>query len=229
MAPAHVDPNKIAAFDLETTGTDPLTARVVTASLVHFDRGVEADTCDWLADPGIDIPDAATRVHGITTEHARKNGQPHGIVVEELITALREAWEAGYTVVAYNAPYDLGVLHSQGSNFTISGPVLDPLVVDRARDRFRKGKRTLTLVAEHYKVPLANAHDAHSDARAAGLIARRMLTETYPDLTSMTVDDLMAAQTNWHRTHQTGLREFLQKKGSDVSNFKITAWPLPTL
>ncbi|MFI8519364.1 hypothetical protein ACIGEZ_16230 [Streptomyces sp. NPDC085481] len=48
-----------AGFDLETTGTDALEARIATASIVgvhggHGDRVVRQQ--EWLADPGIHIP-----------------------------------------------------------------------------------------------------------------------------------------------------------------------------
>ena len=62
----------LAGFDTETTGTDPETARIVTAAvIVHGPEPVDAR---WLVNPGIDIPAEATAVHGISTETAQAQG-----------------------------------------------------------------------------------------------------------------------------------------------------------
>src|SRR5699024_1405469 len=170
--PMHpINPAGLAAFDLETTGVDPTTARIVSASVVRLHGGQPAQRADWLADPGIEIPDSAAAVHGITTAHARAHGRPHDVVVAEIVDELPQSWALGYTVVVYNAAYDLRILATQHPGFTIDGPVFDPLVVDRAKVRYRPGKRTLEKVAAAYGVALSDAHDAYADAQAAGQIA----------------------------------------------------------
>lgn len=46
-----------ATFDLETTGVDVTTARIVTASLILLDpQGNVVRRGEWLADPGVEIP-----------------------------------------------------------------------------------------------------------------------------------------------------------------------------
>ena len=66
-----------ATFDLETTGVDVTTARIVTASLILLDpQGNVVRRGEWLADPGVEIPAGAAAVHGITTEYAREHGRP---------------------------------------------------------------------------------------------------------------------------------------------------------
>ena len=78
-----------ATFDLETTGPNPMTARIVTASLILLGPdGTELRHGEWLADPGVEIPEEAAAVHGITTEHAREHGAPLKQVVFELASAL---------------------------------------------------------------------------------------------------------------------------------------------
>ena len=49
-----------ATFDLETTGVDVTTARIVTASLILLDpQGNVVRRGEWLADPGVEIPAGA--------------------------------------------------------------------------------------------------------------------------------------------------------------------------
>ena len=79
-------------FDTETTGVRALKDRLVTAALVlridgaSYRSGVSApdQVATWLTDPGIEIPEQATAVHGITTEQARRDGRPIKEVLHEL-------------------------------------------------------------------------------------------------------------------------------------------------
>ncbi|MBM4595072.1 hypothetical protein GS454_18550 [Rhodococcus hoagii] len=66
----------MAAFDLETTGPIPTNARIVTAHLALIDGKVTSGR-NWLLNPQQGIPEGATAVHGITTEHAREHGQDY--------------------------------------------------------------------------------------------------------------------------------------------------------
>ena len=107
-----------------------------------------------------------------------------------------------------------------------SPPVVDTLVIDRRIDRFRKGPRTLTAVAEHYAVPLADAHDALADARAAGLIALAQARST-SSLAQLTADDLHASQIEWKREQAASLQEFLRRRRPSAT--VNGDWPLEPL
>ena len=62
----------LAVFDLETTGIDVDTCRIVTAHVgVIGTDGEVLEQREWLVDPGVEIPTAASLIHGVTTERAR--------------------------------------------------------------------------------------------------------------------------------------------------------------
>jgi DNA polymerase-3 subunit epsilon len=169
---------QIAVFDLETTGLDLTDARIVTACAVELDAegNVVGTNAEWLANPGIEIPSQASDVHGVTTEIAIRDGRPAKEVVGELLETLRGFFSRGLPVVAYNAPYDFTILHYEALRHGFEplklGSVIDPLVIDKFKDKYRKGKRRLENAAEFYKVPLADAHNATADAVAAGRVAQ---------------------------------------------------------
>ena len=73
---------KLAVFDLETTGLDVKTARIVTACVAVINQNGQTETVsEWLVNPGVEIPEAASRVHGVTTEVAIRDGaEPAGAV-----------------------------------------------------------------------------------------------------------------------------------------------------
>src|SRR5690606_36369725 len=123
-------------------------------------------------------------VHGITTEQAQREGRHAAEVVAEITEALRALFAQGVPVVAYNASYDFSLLTYECLRHGITpleapAPIIDPLVIDKAVDRYRKGKRTLEVVAEHYKVRLDGAHEASADAIAAGRVAQA-IARTFP-------------------------------------------------
>jgi len=208
----------VGVFDLETTGIDVLSDRIVSAhvGLLDQDGGV-LTARDWLADPGIDIPDGATAVHGISTAHARAHGKPVRDVVDEVVGALRALFDAGIPVVAYNAPFDFSLLKNESlrhgvAPIEVPSPVIDPLVVDKAFDRWRRGKRTLSVVAEHYRVRLDAAHDASADAVAAGRVAQA-LAERFAAWLPPTVDELHTRQIGWARAQAASLTEYFVRVG----------------
>ncbi|WP_084144234.1 exonuclease domain-containing protein [Amycolatopsis taiwanensis] len=218
------------AFDLETTSVDVETARIVTAAVVTVDPSTGAkDVREWLADPGIDIPAEATAVHGITTEHARQHGEPAADVVWAIAGALTRAWLKTHPVVVYNASYDLSLLDREmrrhGLGELDTAAVIDPLVIDKHYDRFRRGSRKLVDTARHYRIELSeqDAHGAAADALAAARVAWR-LARVYPELAGMRLPELHAHQIAWHAEQAASLQEYFRAKGSD--EIVPLEWPL---
>ena len=220
----NFDASRMLAFDLETTSANPKEARIVTSALVRID-GRDVQKIEHLADPGIEIPQEATNVHGITTEKARAEGRPHEVVLKETVEAIKAAWEDGLTLIVYNAAFDLTVLRSLTGDFTVTGPVYDPYVIDRVSDKWRKGKRTLGAVCEHYGVELGNAHEATADALAAARVAWKQVRQHYPNLAQMEENELMEFQAvKWYED-RVAFKKYLEGKGRDASDVS-TAWPL---
>lgn len=222
-SPTGFDATRMLSFDLETTSANPLEARIVTSALVRID-GRSVDAVEHLADPGVEIPEEATKIHGISTEKARAEGRPHDEVLADTVAAIRKAWEDGLTLVVYNACYDLTVLRQLTGDFVVTGPVFDPYVVDRVKDPYRRGKRNLGAMSEHYGVELGNAHEATSDALAAARIAWKQARQ-WPELTRMDEGELMEFQAVGHHDRQMDFARYLQGQGKDASDVS-TAWPM---
>ncbi len=95
----------LGVFDLETTGVDVETARIVTAHVGLIDMtGRSIVEGAWIADPGVEIPEGAAAVHGYTTDRARAEGRPAGEVVAEIVAAVEAVFARGIPLVIYNAP-----------------------------------------------------------------------------------------------------------------------------
>ncbi|QKY78527.1 DNA polymerase III subunit [Gordonia Phage Zitch] len=218
----------LAAFDLETTGPDPRDAFVVTASIVTID-GAMTSVDEWLLDPGVEIPDGAAAIHGVTTERARAEGTDYRTGIDEISHVLGRLWRDGYLVVVMNAPYDYTIMTRECRrldipDFTV-GPTIDPLVIDKALDRYRRGGRTLTDLAKVYEILQGEAHQSSGDCLTAARIAYRQLRA--PALASIeTTDELMALQRSWRAQQQDSLRAFWQGRGDERWQDVNSDWPV---
>lgn len=222
----------VGVFDLETTGIDVTADRIVTAHVGLLDAsGRVIRARDWLADPGIAIPEGASAIHGISTEHARAQGRPAVEVVAEVVEAVRAVLDAGIPVVAYNAPFDFSLLKHESLRHGIvpienPAPVIDPLVVDKAYDRWRRGKRTLEVVAAHYAVRLEAAHEASADAVAAGRVAQALAERFAPWLPD-SAHELHTRQIGWARAQAESLTEYFIRIGRlDPEERLDGRWPI---
>jgi DNA polymerase-3 subunit epsilon len=203
-----------AAFDLETTGRNSRAARIVTASVSLVDAsGNVIREHEWLADPGIEIPAEASEVHGITTEHARSHGRPAPEVTRELAAVLQELFDDGVPVIAFNASYDFTVLAAESARYGVPQlsrfPVLDPYIMNKQVDRYRKGKRTLTALCEEYGVSLDNAHTSAADALATLRMLDAMAGK-FPKL-SMPAAHLHQLQIEWASAQAADFQSYLRK------------------
>ncbi|MFM6977947.1 MAG: exonuclease domain-containing protein [Micrococcales bacterium] len=223
--------NRIAVFDTETTGLDLVTARIVTATVVELDENgqVVVDRSEWLADPEIEIPETASNVHGITTEVARARGRNYKEVISEILEVLRDCFERGIPVVAYNAPYDFTILYHQALALGLEpiaapSPVIDPLVVDKTFDKFRRGKRKLEIVAEFYQVPLDDAHNSKADAIAAGRVALAVMRNHLEKLPASAAE-LHESQIAWAKEIDESFSKWMIENVD--KNFKPNpGWPI---
>ncbi|WP_298583743.1 3'-5' exonuclease [uncultured Kocuria sp.] len=216
-----------ASFDLETTGRDPHTARIVTASVVRTDAGgAVTDEWEWLADPGVEIPEEAAAVHGVSTDRARAEGRPAAEVVAEIAGVLDALFAEGTPVLVFNASYDFTVLAHEGRRHGVEVrqpfPVLDPYVLNKQVHRYRRGKRTLGALCEEYGVELTAAHTSAADSlateRLAVLMARR-----FPELVRPAAE-LHADQIGWAAEQAASLQEYFRRTRPDA--VVDCAWPL---
>lgn len=222
------------AFDTETTGPNPDTARIVSATAVAIE-GAQVESTDWLIAPEVPIPAGATAIHGITTEHALAHGEAPFIAVGAIMRTLASWLARGLPVVGMNIAYDLTVLdrecRRQGVE-TLSAlmrdvaPVVDVFVLDKQIDRYRKGKRTLTAMAATYGLRLDDAHNAQADALTAARIAWKMA-----DRHQQLQIDLMALhekQVAWRYEQCVSLQDYFRRT-TDPAAVVNTDWPIQAL
>ncbi|MER6332323.1 3'-5' exonuclease [Streptomyces sp. NPDC001034] len=225
----------LAAFDTETTGVDVETDRIVSAAVVVQDAPQTLPRVSrWLVNPGVPVPAEATAVHGLTEEHLQRNGRWPAPVVFEIAEQLAEHAARGRPLVVMNAPFDLTLLDRELRRHRASSlerwfpsvplRVLDPRVLDKHLDRYRKGRRTLTDLCAHYGVELEGAHDAATDALAALEVVRALGRRFATRLERLSPAELHTLQAGWHAAQARGLQSWFARNGSDET--VDTEWPL---
>ncbi|MFP4149074.1 MAG: exonuclease domain-containing protein [Nitriliruptoraceae bacterium] len=221
-----------AVLDLETTGVDPATARIVELALLVDDAsGGQRELYAGLVDPGaeVEIPPGAAAVHGITRERLEAAQAPPA---EEILPAvhvhLHTILAEGWPLVIYNATYDWPLLAAELRRLAppLELPelvLLDPLVLDRHVDRYRRGKRTLETACQVYGVTLTDAHSARADAIASVAVARALVTR-YPELAATPFEDLATLQVEAHARWRDSFNDYLQRVDATRPLVRET-WP----
>ena len=229
--------NTIAVFDTETTGLNLAQDRIVTAALhrMSADGTVLEGGHDWVLNPGIPIPEVASKVHGYYDKDVA-DAMPASEGIPEIVAAIMACFAEGIPVLAYNAAYDFTILHYEALRHGVEpvsfGSVIDPLVIDKTIDKYRKGKRNLAAAADRYKVELLAAHTAKDDAIAAGQVGLAMLrffvahekpVVPFPDSALA----LHEQQSKWADEIEASYAKWRQQ---DVPDYKpVFGWPVKQL
>ena len=216
------------SWDTETTGVSVFNDRAVQVAMGTVDRaGNIIETFEWIINPGVPVPQEASDVHGFSNEFLAENGQDPKEALAEVIDKFREYWTLPWIIM--NANFDVSLLDSEFERHGLAtgwGDVVyqrvrlyDPLVIDRKKDKYRRGPRTLLNLANQYRVAVNEdaLHDATEDLRVAAQVTMRIL-EKFGDVSN-------ADQAVWYAEWSDGIRDYYTRQGKDASGF-TGEWPV---
>lgn len=160
--------------------------------------------------------------------------RPAAAAIGEIARAVADGLRSGTPLVVMNARYDLSLLDRECGRHGVESvserlgdapsPVIDPLVIDKHVDKYRKGKRALHALCTHYGVSLEDAHDARADALAAARVVRRM-GERHQPVGVMPLEDLHGLQVHAAAEQSLSLQAYLRRT-ADPAAVVEPAWPL---
>lgn len=166
-----------AVVDVETTGFDPDSERILQVAAVVVDgQGNLVESFDTVVRP--ENPEeyrhGAEHIHGISEDDVAR-GMP-------LRQALEKVWgmSEGRLFTAHNARFDIGFLHAESARVGIDKRVdryVDTLELARMADRERTRKHTLSALCDHYGIEIGRAHEALADATATARLLFRLLDD----------------------------------------------------
>lgn len=244
---------RMLAVDTESTGIDVFNDRIVTAYAGYVGGGEPTKGESWLINPGIEIPQGAIDVHGITNEKAAA-GRPPAEVIDVLAGEICLAMSRGIPIVGANvAQYDLSLIQQECIRHGLptlidrlpveKWLVIDVMVLDRHIWPYRKGSRKLLDLAKTYAIDLAeaDAHGAEADALTAARIAWRMgqavsekvakhlcteaeVINAYGRVGRMNLVQLMAGQKEWQVERAKSFNAYLKKNNKPAD--VSPDWPI---
>lgn len=149
-------------FDLETTGADVTTARIVQIAAIKLLPDGSKVKRKTLINPGVKIPAEATEIHGITDEMVA-NAPTFASIAPKLFSFFSEGDLAGYN----SNEYDIPVLQEEfvrcGLDFPAHGvSFLDVLKVERIIN----DQKLVSVYKRYTGKDLEGAHDAMADIEA---------------------------------------------------------------
>jgi len=162
-------------FDTETTGLDPLTGdRIIEIAAIELVRDLPTGKVfHRLVDPERDVPEGATRIHGISRSDLI--GKPRfADIVDDFLAFIGDA-----PLVAHNAPFDFGFLNAELSRLSLP-PIDMRRMIDTlalAKARFPGMPNSLNALCTRFAIDLSErtTHNALLDCR--------LLAEVYVELT----------------------------------------------
>lgn len=147
----------LVCFDIESTGLDVTSDRIVEVGFVKLMPDGTRENLQKRCDPGIDIPDAATRIHGIRTDDVRGLfGEPSFAKLgNELLEFIGDGDLAGFNCIGYDLPLWLHECERHAIPFENENrKIVDAKVLfDRKEptwDRFLQGPRNLNNAVLHF-------------------------------------------------------------------------------
>jgi len=215
----------LPVLDFETTGVGVENDRVIQAALILEASGgyILPGSLITYVNPGAEalerMAPEATAQHGITKELILEQGVDSLEVFLEIHSMLIAIHRLGLPLVAYNLPFDWRVLHYECRRHGLPDPpplrLVDALLLDYKVDKYRKGSRKLTALAEHYEVELKDAHHAGADCVATAEVLRRIL-KIFSRLRAYTLDDLYRLQKKWFDKWKEDRNRYWASIGKDA-------------
>ena len=199
-------------FDLETTGLNIITDRIVEISILKLHPDEKKEIKEFLVNPGIPISEKASSIHGIKDEDV-KNKPSFAVVGNEIAAFIKNCDFAGYNSNKFDVPllYEEFIRHNIDFDWTKSK------FVDVQVLFMKKEPRNLSAAYKFYcDKTLENAHSATFDTQATFEVFMSQL-DRYPDL----VPDVAALSefTSQNNNVDFAGRIILDDKGVEIFNF----------
>lgn len=154
--------NAIAFFDLEATGTNISTDRIVEISIVKLHPDGSQDIMTEQVNPGVPIPPEVSLIHGIYDSDVRDKAYFKDIA-RDVLNFIGKADLAGFNVLKYDIPLLSEEFHRAGLDFDLEKRNL----LDAQKIFHLMEKRNLTSAYKFYcGKKLENAHSAEADTLA---------------------------------------------------------------
>lgn len=202
----------VAFIDLETTGINVSTDRIVEISVLKVSPGGNEQWMSTKVNPGMPIPAKSTAIHGITDEDVA--GAPTFREIAKNLTAFLEGCDlAGYNAIKFDIPVLAEEFLRVNNDFNFrKRRYIDVQVIFH-----KKEQRTLAAAYQFYcRKELSNAHSSMADTQATYEVLKAQL-DKYTDLENDVVK--LAEFSSFNDNVDFAGRIILDENGIEIFNF----------
>ena len=202
----------ICFFDLETTGVNVASDRIVEISILKVFPNGNKESHTWRVNPEMPIPSNVSAIHGITNEMVA-NEPTFNELAPKVFQLIKDSDLGGFN----SNRFDIPLLAEEMLRADIDFDMKKALSVDVQTIFHKMEKRTLEAAYKFYcNKTLENAHSAEADTMATYEVLKAQLSK-YEDLKN---DMSFLAEFSSHRNFAdfAGFIGF-DKQGQEVFNF----------
>ena len=162
-------------FDIETTGLNPRSDRIVEIGALRVKDGEVIDTFEILINPGIEIPQTVIDIHGITNDMVKDAAFP-GVALQQFVSFCEGVdFLIGHNAVRFDYPF----IENECTRYMVKYPkfkIKDTIFSARKR---LKGLRSYSLKAlcRIFQIENKQAHRALSDVYATYEVYEKLLAQ----------------------------------------------------
>lgn len=204
--------NPIVFFDLETTGTNIVSDRIVEIAYLKIYPNGNEESKRYLVNPEMPIPQEVTAIHGISDEDVKN--EP---VFKELAKIIAKDIE-GCDLAGYNSVrFDLPLLAEEFLRANVDVDLAKRKMIDVQVIFHKMEQRTLSAAYKFYcNSELTNAHTAEADTRATYEVLKAQL-DRYDNLKNDVA--FLADFSAQHKNADLAGRIIFNDKNEEVFNF----------
>lgn len=164
------------AFDVETTGLNAHSDRIIEVGAVLFEDGQPTQKFSSLVNSVTDVPYSATVINLITIDMVRA-APPERVVYDKLTAFLGDALNGETLICAHNARFDMSFLSETFERLGYDAKItyVDTLAFARYMIHGLNNYKQPT-VANYLKIENEQEHRAASDAKVCGSILSNLLS-----------------------------------------------------
>ncbi|MEZ7866599.1 MAG: 3'-5' exonuclease [Paludibacteraceae bacterium] len=204
--------NPIVFFDLETTGTNIVTDRIVEISYLKISPNGREESKTIRINPEMHIPEQVTAIHGITDEDVADCPR-----FKEVAREIARDFE-GCDLAGYNSNrFDIPLLAEEFLRAEVDIDMKKRKFVDVQVVFHKMEQRTLSAAYKFYcEKDLDNAHSAEADTRATYEVLMAQL-DRYPELKNEIA--FLSGFTTQNNNADFAGRIIYNEKGEEIINF----------
>ena len=202
----------IAFLDLETTGINVASDRIVELSILKISPNGKEEWMSTRVNPEIPIPPKSTAIHGIHDEDV-KSSPPFREIAKSVASFLEGADLAGYNAIKFDIP----VLAEEFLRVNVDFNFRKRRYIDVQVIFHKKEQRTLSAAYLFYcRKELEGAHGSKADTAATYEVLKSQL-DRYPDLENDM--EKLAEFSNYGNNADFAGRIVFDENGVEIFNF----------